>query len=249
MFEIFNVPALYMANQQVLSLYAAGRTTGVVLDLGDSVSYCVPVYEGYWLPHSVRRFDLAGRDLTDFLMKLMSERGYSFTTTAEREIVRDIKEKLCHVAPRVADAEPQPSASRQYELPDGQVLTLDSELSRCPEALFRPALLGREADGIGGMLHCAIAACDVDVRADFYQNVVLSGGSSLFDGLAARLEEELALLAPASRRVKVIAPSERRYSAWVGGSIVASLSTFQQMWVSKSEYDEAGPGIVHRKCF
>jgi len=253
MFETFQAPATYVCIQAVLSLYASGRTTGIVCDSGDGVTHTVPVFEGFALPHAIQRLDLAGRDITTYLGHIMKERGYCFLTTAEREIIRDIKEKLAYIAlepeAELKTAEASSSLDKNYELPDGHVITIGNERFRAPEALFQPSLLGLEQTGIHDYVYQTVMKCDIDIRKDLFANIVMSGGSTMFAGISDRMQKEITSLAPSSLKIKIIAPPERKYSVWIGGSILSSLSTFQSMWVTKEEYDESGPGIVHRKCF
>jgi actin-related protein len=253
MFEVFNVPCLYVSVQGVLALYASGRTSGVVLDSGDGVSHTVPIYEGYAIPHAIQRIHLAGRDLTEYLRQLLGRRGYSFTTAAELEIVRDIKEKMCYVVNNYDEAlkesEESHSCEKNYELPDGRKILIGNERFKCSEILFQPHLAGHELEGVHKYVYDSVSKCDNDVRKDLFQNIILSGGSTLFEGMGERLWQEIHQLAPPTNKTKILAPPERKYSVWLGGSILASLSTFQTMWINKQEYDESGPNIIHRKCF
>ena len=252
MFETFKVPALYVATAPALSLYKSGHRTGIVLDCGYGFVQIVPIYEGQVLSNAISCLDLTGSDLTNYLMELLTERGYSFTTLAEREIVTDIKEKLCYVAEDFDDEMRKASQSSElekiYELPDGQVITIDSQRFRCPEILFKPSLIGLNSEGIHVATYDSIMKCDVGIRKDLYANIVLSGGTTLFPGMNVRLNKEITSLAPPSMAVKIIAPPERKYSAWSGGSLLAASGDFEERWVTKEEYAQDGYSIVHSKC-
>ncbi|TLS30621.1 hypothetical protein PpBr36_03108 [Pyricularia pennisetigena] len=254
LFETFNVPALYTSIQAVLSLYASGRTTGIVLDSGDGVSHAVPVYEGFAITNSIQRIDVAGRDVTEHLQTLLRKSGYVFHTSAEKEVVRLIKEATSYVAhdPKKeekewAGAKLDPSKMMSdYTLPDGNKIKLGPERFRAPEILFDPEIIGLEYPGVHQMVINAIGKTDLDLRKSLYSNIVLSGGSTLTKGFGDRLLTEVQKLAVRDMRIKIFAPPERKYSTWIGGSILAGLSTFRKMWVSMDDWHE-NPDIIHTK--
>lgn len=248
-FETFNVPALFVSMQAVLSLYATGRVTGVVLDAGDGVTHAVPIYEGFAMPHSIMRTDLAGRDVTRYLKALIRKEGFNFRTTAEFEIVKMIKEKVCYLATNLQKEESMDTDKVGYVLPDGNTLEIGQARFRAPEVLFKPDLIGEECEGIHEVLMYSIQKSDMDLRKMLYQNIVLSGGSTLFKNFGDRLLQEIKKIVAKDMKIRIAAPQERLYSTWMGGSILASLDTFKKMWISKREFDEEGQRAVHRKTF
>ena len=246
-FETFNIPAMFISVQAVLSLYASGRTTGVVLDSGDGVSHAVPVYDGFAVQNAIQRIDVAGRDVTEYMQRLLRKNGHSFVTTAEKEVVRQIKEKACYLSLNPI-REDNDFYGEDYVLPDGKTIKLGSERYMAPEILFNPEIIGLECPGIHDMLTDSIAKVDLDLRRTLYSNIVLSGGSTLYKGFGERLLSDVKKQAYKDLKIKIYAPPERKYSTWIGGSILASLSTFRKMWVSAEEYQE-DPDIIHRKFF
>jgi actin-related protein len=252
-FEEFSVPAFYVSISAVLSLYSSGRTTGIVLDSGDGVTSIVPVYEGYPLKHAITRMNFAGRDLTHSMQNLLNECGVCLNSSTQMEIVKEIKEKKCYVALDYEDElkvfDEGDSKDAEFELPDGNIINLGSLQIECPEALFKPYILDKNFSGVHTTAYNCVQKCDVDLRRELFNNITLSGGTTMFPGIKDRLAKEISTLAPSSVKVKVVAPNERKYSVLIGGSVLSTLATFQTMWIQRSEYDEAGNSIVHRKCF
>jgi len=252
MFESFNVPATFIAMQSVLALYASGRTTGVVVDSGDGITHTVPIYEGYAMPHSIKTMELGGQDLTNYLVKILQENDIQLSTAAEIECAQSMKEKICRVA---MDFEGEmkmfdDNHFKDFTLPDGHTIGIGNQLIRAPELLFNPKLDGKDNMlGIHELIRECVTRCDVEVRKELYQSILLAGGTTLFEGFQNRLATEVQRFAPEQVRAKVMAPNERMFSAWIGGSILGSLTTFRQMWIGAAEYHEHGAQVVHRKCF
>jgi centractin len=242
-FEKFNVPALYIQAQSILSLYASGRTTGVVLDCGDGVSSTVPIFEGFAVLPAIQRIDIGGHTVTEQLKKLLRKRGYSFYSSSELEILRTVKEARCYISEDPAQ-EPQEGDKKTldagYLLPDGTRLHLGNASYRAPELLFKPSLIGLEYPGVHDCVLKSVMACDLDIRGALLGFVLLSGGSTQFQGFGKRLCSELQNSCSPEVNIKIYAPANRTTSAWTGGSILASLATFQRMYVSKQEYMENG---------
>jgi len=252
LFDSFHVPALFLQSQAALSLSATSRSTGVVLELGEGFCHCVPIFQGFTLPHAVTRVNVGGKQLSERMGDLLLDRGCTFSTDADLDWLRELKEHHCFVAYDLQlelQRAAKPSLHRSARLPSGRSISISAERFLCPEALFDPPLAGADGPGIHVQTVAAINKCDPDLTSTLFSNIILSGGSSLFPGLAQRLQRQVRALAPAGVPVTIIAPAGRQYAAWVGGSVVASLKGSGSAWITRQEYDDCGPAIVHRRCF
>ncbi|XP_004689011.1 PREDICTED: actin-like protein 9 [Condylura cristata] len=250
-FESLRSPAMYVAYQSVLSVYAHGRVSGLVVDTGHGVTYTVPVFQGYNLPHATERLDLAGTHLTAFLAEMLRGSGLPLGQQ-DLDTVEDIKHRYCHVAPVAPkrQARPGQECRRTLKLPDGRTVTLGRELFQCPELLFSPPKIpGLSPVGVPAMASQSLRKVPAEARAEVAQSVLLCGGSSLFAGFEARFRAELLCAQPpGAPAAAVVAQPRRNFAVWIGGSILASLRTFQSCWVLREQYEEQGPHIVYRKC-
>ncbi|XP_006862903.1 PREDICTED: actin-related protein T1-like [Chrysochloris asiatica] len=250
MFETFNVPAFYLSNHGVAALYASACITGLVVDSGEEITCTVPVFEGYSLPHAVSKLYVAGRDLTEHLSRLLLASGHTYSSVYSRAVVSDIKEKLGYVAfDPDKELRKQGQVLREYRLPDGTTICIGDQLHQAPEALFAPDQLGIQSPGITKMVTRSILKCDTDIQASLLAEIVLAGGTTLFPGFEERLLRELELVAVRGTPIKITASLDRCFSSWIGASIMSSLSTFKQMWVTSPEFKEFGPFVIQRKCF
>jgi len=260
MFETYGFEGVYIAVQAVLTLYAQGLMTGVVVDIGDGVTHIVPVYEGFSMPHLTKRLDIAGRDITKYLIKLLLLRGYAFNASADFETVRLMKEKLCYVAYDVETEQKLANETtvlvEQYTLPDGRVIRVGGERFGAPEALFQPHLINVEGAGVAELLFNTINAADIDTRPEFYKHIVLSGGTTMYPGLPSRLEREIKQLylervlkgkteTFGKFKVRIEDPPRRKHMVFLGGAVLADIiKDKDETWILKKDYEETGLGCL-----
>ncbi|CAL8120946.1 unnamed protein product [Orchesella dallaii] len=245
MFEKFKVPALYISYTGALCMYSAGTTTGLAVEIGDGVTYSCPMYEGYVVKDAVIRSDFGGRDVSDYLYEMVrDERGFELGNRSQREIMREMKEKAGFVSQNFELELENDGDLATYELPDGEKITVGKERFRCTEPIFQPSLYGLSSMGIHEMASESIKRCEKEYQEVLSKKVVLCGGTTFLPGMVERFQREVDKLL--EYNVKIKAQPDRNVMAWVGGSVLASLSTFQKMWVSKEEYDEHGPAVVRK---
>jgi len=250
LFEEFNCPAIFIANQSVLSLYASARTTGMVVDCGDGVTHFAPIYDGYVQEHCAVRFDVAGQNITNYLQDLLKQRGYDMKTTLEKELVRDLKEQICFVSLDYDKDMQAENLAADYKLPDGSTITIENERCHCTEILFQPHnLLDIDRGGIHELCFESMQGTDIDLRTSMRENIVLCGGTTLLPGFSERLKKELKKLLPPAANVSISQneATEKRYSVWIGGSILASVPKFDDMVLTKEDYEEEGRSAVHNR--
>ncbi|KAG7163237.1 Actin-related protein 2-like 1 [Homarus americanus] len=255
MFEKYGFAGAFVAIQAVLTLYAQGLQSGVVVDSGDGVTHICPVYEGFTLPQ-IRRLDIAGRDITVYMIKLLLLRGYAFNHSADFETVRMMKEKLCYVGYNIEQEQKLSTETtvlvENYQLPDGRIIKVGGERFEAPEALFQPHLINVEGQGIAELLFDTIQRCDIDIRPELYKHIVLSGGSTMYPGLPSRLERELKQLhlervlkgdvERLSRlKIRIEDPPRRKDMVFIGGAVLADvMKDRDNFWISREEYQEKG---------
>jgi len=255
MLEEFNVEAVQCQVQAILALYASGRTTGMVLDSGDGVTHTVPVYRGYANRESVGTSRLAGRDITDQVVECLNTyHGRDFRNHSNRyQDIGRLKEKVCRVAlnfeDELAEIKNDQSKHVTYEFQDGSTISCAELIIEPAEILFNPRLKGKPQKSVNEMIRHSIEQTDMSARKDMFENNVLSGGTTCFEGFQQRVEKVYKEIVPekAKNSVKITAEGGRKYSVFVGGAILVELSTFQDKWITREEFEERGYDVFEEK--
>lgn len=252
-FESFHVENFYSSITSVLALYSTGKTTGIVLESGEGITHSVPIFEGFAIPYATIKLDIGGYDLTNHLVSLFKEGGINVGSEISPELFNQIKEKKCFVTfdYDTSIKEYQKNKTRELctTLPDGTEVFLTDQSFRCPEILFQPNKIEKDFYGIHEAIYQSILKCNQAIRKDLYSSILLAGGNTMFPGINQRLSKEISALAPSTMSIKTKAPQERKYSVWIGGSILTSVDSFKHLLVNSKDYKEYGPTILFKKIF
>jgi actin len=266
LFETFIFNKIYICNTSILNISAAGKFSSISIDFGfDTIRIC-PVLDSIVIKDAIIKYNYGGNDLTEFMYHLAKKmdlssylinklegNSHNILNTIGGITFQDIKEKVCYCASDIKE-DLKKVESYKYELPDGTYITTKEERIICPEALFKPYLINiKENDIVKGCydsLEKIGNYFEYAIKKDLLNNIILSGGTSLFKGLPERFKKELQNLLPGKKKdeIKVIASPEGQYYSWIGGSILPSISTFESKWITKTEYEENGSSIVLKKC-
>ncbi|KAG2389097.1 hypothetical protein C9374_014497 [Naegleria lovaniensis] len=258
MFETFRIPKFYSKTSGSLILYSSGNYTGLSVDIGHNVTTLTPIYGGYTFYNAVKRVHLGGDDVTKQLKKLlMIEKGFYTESFGEHEAIRIMKENCCFVARNYDEVMNDLMAPRStisvhdfstsYTLPCGTSIELDAERFRAPEILYKPQLIGRECEGLPELICSSIMACDADTRPELFDNIIVSGGSSQFANFDERLTSDVASLTKRNVQIKSCDTENRCNSPFIGGSILTSLGSFDEMWITAEEFNESGSYALMRR--
>lgn len=252
LFEGFGIPALNVSNTGFLSLCSCGKVTGLAVEAGAGVSHVTTIYAGNTWKEGTQRLDVAGRSLCKYMHHLLlkSTANPQLIKNLDKKTVTQLKKEYCYVSMDY-ERDLQEKASLHpvsFETPDGHLIMLDKERFCCPEPLFRPHLLSQSTPGLHLLACQSLQKLPEEYKTEVINNIVLAGGSSVFPGFPQRMGLELdALLHGRGCRIKILAAPERTSTAWLGGSLVASLHSFQHFWMRKEEYQEHGAAYVHEK--
>lgn len=255
--EKLGLPALYLANKSVMALYGGGQMTGVAVDSGQDTTYIVPAHQGKAIQDATLVLKVGGKQVTEHLMSQLINGKYSFpddnfllwrkkkkskfTVSSKVEIIREMKEQYCYIAPDFATSLADPAFEEEsVRLPDGNMIVMGQQKFTAPEIIFQPELASKKTCGLGELLYYSLMKCDEKLRAELAANITLSGGNTKFPGFDKRLSTELSNLLPEGQQPRVRALPSRELLSWVGGARLSNLSSFQRFWVTRADYQEKG---------
>ena len=248
LFEKFSTQKIFFASQPILSLFSTSNTTGVALESGEGVTQSCVIYEGYAIPNSFERYDYGGREVSNYLGEILKKMGYFFETSAEKQIIKEIKEKYCWAIPsNVPEIEKKFNELENHFLPDGNVIKLGIERIYPAEILYKPDIIGLECPGFHEMIFNSMNNVDIELRKTLCENILLSGGNTAIKGTQNKVFSEINNLINQNVKIKIHSPKNPQLLCWIGGSIVTELEIFKKMWISKKDYEEKGEKILHEQ--